>query len=149
GGGPHDHIDALKDVDGGRMDGYMGQVRDALRTSCNRQRGLFAPRCHPNGVKVDVMGYHDAREIPNYWAYAREFVLQDHMYEPNASWSLPQHLFMVSEWSADCSIPLVAASCRNSLDAGASTAAAAGIEGSASQWPFAHFDWTDLTFLLH
>jgi phospholipase C len=95
------------------------------------------------------MGYHDAREIPNYWAYAREFVLQDHMYEPNASWSLPQHLFMVSEWSADCSVPLVPASCRNSLDAGTSTAAAAGIQGQASQWPFAHFDWTDLTFLLH
>ena len=42
------------------------------------------------------MGYHDAREIPNYWAYARNFVLQDHMFEPNTSWSLPAHLFMVS-----------------------------------------------------
>ena len=47
-----------------------------------------------------MMGYHDAREIPNYWAYARNFVLQDHMFEPNASWSLPAHLFLVSEWSA-------------------------------------------------
>ena len=42
------------------------------------------------------MGYHDAREIPNYWAYARNFVLQDHMFEPNKSWSLPAHLLMVS-----------------------------------------------------
>ena len=49
------------------------------------------------------MGYHDAREIPNYWAYAQNFVLQDHMFEPNASWSLPAHLFMVSDWSARCS----------------------------------------------
>ena len=24
------------------------------------------------------------------------------MFEPNASWSLPAHLFMVSEWSATC-----------------------------------------------
>ena len=48
------------------------------------------------------MGYHDAREIPNYWAYANEFVLQDHMFEPNASWSLPEHLVQVSEWSAHC-----------------------------------------------
>ncbi len=24
------------------------------------------------------------------------------MFEPNASWSLPAHLFMVSEWSAYC-----------------------------------------------
>jgi phospholipase C len=49
------------------------------------------------------MGYHDQREIPNYWAYARRFVLQDHMFEPDASWSLPAHLFEVSEWSAQCS----------------------------------------------
>jgi phospholipase C len=28
------------------------------------------------------------------------FVLQDRMFEPVASWSLPMHLYMVSEWSA-------------------------------------------------
>ena len=28
------------------------------------------------------MGYHTAAEIPNYWAYAKNFVLQDHMFEP-------------------------------------------------------------------
>ncbi len=54
--------------------------------------------------KTDVMGYHDAREIPNYWALAQNFVLQDNLFEPNASWSLPAHFFMVSEWSAKCSI---------------------------------------------
>jgi len=32
------------------------------------------------------MGWHDAREIPNYWKYAQNFVLQDKMFEPNASW---------------------------------------------------------------
>jgi len=26
------------------------------------------------------MGYHDAREIPNYWSYAQNFVLQDNHY---------------------------------------------------------------------
>ena len=46
------------------------------------------------------MGYHDGADLPNYWAYATNFVLQDHMFEPNASWSLPAHLFLVSEWSA-------------------------------------------------
>ena len=35
------------------------------------------------------MGYHDRREIANYWKYARNFVLQDHMFAPNGSWSLP------------------------------------------------------------
>ena len=35
------------------------------------------------------MGYHDWHEIPNYWDYARNFVLQDHMFEAVNSWSLP------------------------------------------------------------
>ena len=52
------------------------------------------------------MGYHDGSfDIPNYWAYAKNFVLQDHLFEPNASWSLPAHLFMMSEWSARCNQP--------------------------------------------
>ena len=49
------------------------------------------------------MGYHDGADIPNYWRYAHNFVLQDHMFESNASWSLPAHLYMVSGWSAYCS----------------------------------------------
>jgi phospholipase C len=48
------------------------------------------------------MGYHDAREIPNYWRWAHDFTLQDRMFEPNASWSLPAHLFLLSGWSAHC-----------------------------------------------
>ena len=27
------------------------------------------------------MGYHTAAEIPNYWTYAKDFVLNDHMFE--------------------------------------------------------------------
>ena len=42
------------------------------------------------------MGYHDWHEIPNYWGYARNFVLQDHMFEGVNSWSLPAHLSLVS-----------------------------------------------------
>ncbi len=55
-----------------------------------------------DGRLIDVMGYHDAREIPNYWTYAQNFVLQDNIFEPNSSWSWPEHLFMVSGWSATC-----------------------------------------------
>src|ERR1700724_1139726 len=72
--------------------------------------------CQTRGgaATADVMGYHDAREIPNYWAYAQNYTLQDHLFQPNASWSLPQHLYMVSEWSAKCagSDP---ATCQNAL----------------------------------
>jgi phospholipase C len=39
--------------------------------------------CHP-----DVLGYHVRSDIPNYWNYPREFVLQDHFFEAPGSWSL-------------------------------------------------------------
>jgi phospholipase C len=89
------------------------------------------------------MGYHDQREIPNYWAYAKNFVLQDHMFEPNASWSLPAHLFMVSEWSAICSQVDNPMSCINALDKPQST----GSFGTKVPQP--NYAWTDLTYLLH
>ncbi len=78
---------ARADIAGGKMNGFLGVAE--------------WPRNRP--VKTDVMGYHDAREIPNYWAYAHDFVLQDHMFEPTATWSLPSHLYLLSEWSAACS----------------------------------------------
>jgi phospholipase C len=90
------------------------------------------------------MGYHDAREIPNYWAYAENYVLQDHMFEPNASWSLPQHLFMVSEWSAFCSNPLNPFSCKNALQ---SPNGDGGFNGANDHQ--LHYAWTDMTYLLH
>jgi len=46
-----------------------------------------------------VMGYHDFNEIPNYWNYAREYVLQDAMFESVASYSLPAHLYMLAAQS--------------------------------------------------
>src|SRR5205085_1787542 len=51
------------------------------------------------------------KDIPNYWAYADHFVLQDHMFESVDSWSLPSHLSMVSGWSATCIRPLDPSSC--------------------------------------
>jgi len=48
------------------------------------------------------------------------------MFEPNASWSLPEHLFMVSEWSALCSKAGDPASCVNALQSPGNPNAAAG-----------------------
>ena len=87
------------------------------------------------------MGYHDAGEIPNYWTYAHDFVLQDHMYEPNASWSLPEHLYQVSEWSALCMDPNDPFSCSNALQSPNSPGQ------PLSQTPL--YAWTDMTYLLH
>src|SRR5947199_5527411 len=111
GGGPHGEAQARIDIDSGRMDGFIR----AAEHSPHRCRNPNDPVCSPSSA-IDVMGWHDAREIPNYWAYARHFVLQDRMFEANRSWSLPQHLFMVSEWSARCLRKGDPMSCVNALD---------------------------------
>jgi phospholipase C len=97
GGGPHGEANAVADVNGGNMNGFVFQ-RDAYHGTCKEPDD---PACSLGGTP-DVMGYHTAAEIPNYWTYANDFVLQDHMFEPVKSWSLPDHLYMVSAWSAKC-----------------------------------------------
>ncbi|HUI89428.1 MAG TPA: alkaline phosphatase family protein [Anaerolineales bacterium] len=110
-GGPHGQSNAAKDIDNGRMDGFITEAEQG-KAGCETTDN---PDCGGGGT--DVMGYHDAREIPNYWTLAENFVLQDHLFEPNSSWSLPAHLFMVSEWSAKCSIAHDPMSCINALQA--------------------------------
>jgi phospholipase C len=97
GGGPHGVANAVADINRGKMNGFIAQ-RDNGAKTCNNPND---PACSGFGPP-DVMGYHTAAEIPNYWAYAKNFVLNDHMFEPVKSWSLPQHLAMVSAWSAIC-----------------------------------------------
>jgi phospholipase C len=138
-GGPHGESNASADIDGGKMDGFISQAEGAPK-NCKDPN---APNCGKAG-QTDVMGYHTANEIPNYWAYARQFVLQDHMFEPNASWSLPSHLFMVSAWSATCTVPGDPESCVNELqNPGGANATAKVDQGTAD------YAWTDLTYLLH
>ncbi len=145
-GGPHGAANASADINGGAMDGFIAQAQHGGRGCVGFSTD---PRCaaheHP-----DVMGYHDQREIPNYWAYAHNFVLQDRMFEPNASWSLPEHLFMVSEWSAKCSRPGDPSSCVNELqspDRPARLGRRLGPSPSGGAAP--DYAWTDLTYLLH
>ena len=47
----------------------------------------------PAPCHTDVMGYHVESDIPNYWAFAKNFVLQDHRFEAAGSWSLPDQLY--------------------------------------------------------
>jgi phospholipase C len=142
-GGPHGQANATADINGGNMDGFIAQALKGQQTVCSSPDD---PSCGGNGKSggSDVMGYHDAREIPNYWTYAQDFVLQDHMFEPNASWSLPQHLFMVSEWSAKCSNAADPQSCVNALQ----NPGQAAVKANGST-PNPLYAWTDLTYLLH
>src|SRR5207245_10957307 len=130
---------ATADINAGRIDGFLAQAAQA-------QRGCLDPTnpACSNSTTADVMGYHDGADIPNYWAYARNFVLQDHMFEPNASWSLPEHLFMVSEWSAHCTSadPF---SCVNALQ----NPGAPPDQKNNKRHIAPIYAWTDLTYLLH
>ena len=137
GGGPHDTINAIRDIHAGRMDGFQRQAREGRFLACHSTDN---PGCSLTPKKPDVMGYHDWHEIPNYWDYARNFVLQDHMFEGVNSWSLPAHLSMVSGWSARCSKHGDPMSCKSALTAPF---------GATGQGKKLDYPWTDLTWLLH
>jgi phospholipase C len=142
GGGPHGAPSAKSDVDGGKMDGFVAQAERATR-GC-----FYADPACTSAARPDVMGYHTAGDIPNYWSYARRFVLQDRMFEPNASWSLPEHLFQVSEWSARCTQHDNPSSCRNELqNPGLPPGFARTTRRQRTTPPI--YAWTDLTYLLH
>jgi len=134
---PHAAEAARADVDGGKMDGFVAEA-EQHKLPCNSN---VDPNCS-TANRGDVMGFHDAREIPNYWRYAKDFVPQDHMFEPNASWSLPAHLFLVSEWSAKCSTG-DPESCTNALDLPDRQ------DPVLPGKPAPNYAWTDLTYLLH
>jgi phospholipase C len=141
-GGPHNHLNAIRDINRREMDGFVGQARAVLRKSCGPDPNQ--PGCVKGG-RIDVMGYHTAREIPNYWAYARNFVLQDHMFQPNTSWSLPAHLFKVSAWSARCTKQHDPKSCINAIqDPGSPPGEPQNVDGRRPIYA-----WTDITYLLH
>ena len=100
GGAGHGLANAVTDIAGGKMDGFVKSAENTGSRGCSATNPP-TPVCLPTSAP-DVMGYHDAREIPNYWTYAKNFVLNDHMFEPVDSWSLPSHLYLVSNWSARC-----------------------------------------------
>jgi phospholipase C len=144
GGGPHSQVNAVADVDGGKMDGFIRQWAGAITTCTNPED----PACKLSNVP-DVMGYHTAAEIPNYWTYARDFVLQDHMFEPVKSWSLPDHMYMVSAWAAECknASPM---SCVNNINSyGVGQFQNAVDEELKDGKTDIDLAWTDITWLLY
>jgi len=149
GEGPHNQGDTRADANGGRMDGFLSQAEKQYAACYAHRNDPTNPACVGTGPRgaYSVLGYHNAREIPNYWDYARNYVLQDHMFEPNDSWSRPAHLFMVSEWSARCSRAGDPTSCVNDnlVRMPASQVTNRHINPAAPQ----HYAWTDLTYLLH
>ncbi|MGO9489148.1 MAG: alkaline phosphatase family protein [Solirubrobacteraceae bacterium] len=142
-GGPHGTEAAIADIDGGKMDGFLAQAEE--KDQCNETGGCGNCRLTPECAD-EVLGYHDARDITNYWTYARDFALQDDMFESQASWSLPEHLAMVSAWSALCNKkePENPMDCLSSLSpANPAKFWSKPVEPGKTQYP-----WTDLTYLM-
>jgi len=140
-GGPHNHVASLRDVNGGKMNGFIDSLparaskcwTDRTRPECDVQLG-------PQG-QPDVMSTQSRSAIPNYWDYADHYVLQDAMFAPVDSWTLPAHLFLVSAWSAACSDPTDPMSCRSDIN----------LSEAAKRWDYGEkplYAWTDITWLL-
>jgi phospholipase C len=147
GGGPHNAKAAAADIAGGRMNGFEATAAVSAK-GCGRNQ-VDNPACGQS-TTPDVMGYHDAREIPNYWQYAQHYVLDDRMFEPNRSWSFASHLYMVSGWSAVCRTLGDPYSCGNDIS---HPAGGSGVNQLVflpnGLYPTVHFDYTDITYLLH
>jgi phospholipase C len=146
-GGPHGSEATEEDIDGGKMDGFVASAE--TRKQCQKNEPFCGP-CSEDGLGKnvrcnDVMGYHDARQIANYWKYAEKYVLQDNMFQSVASWSLPEHLYGISGWSAVCpNGDPNGMHCTNEINpvSPSHTAYGAVVPGKAT------YSWTDLPHLL-
>ncbi|MEP7059899.1 MAG: alkaline phosphatase family protein [Actinomycetota bacterium] len=140
-GGPHGHAQALADIAHGHMNGFIGQLPN-ISNKCWVHPKQQACKAYvgPQG-QPDVMSYVTRREIPNYWAYAKHYVLQDHMFESVDSWTLPSHLYLVSGWAAHCSSPHDPMSCKSNV----------AFEGGDLKWKYGHppiYAWTSIMELM-
>ncbi len=145
-GGPHSEQAVATDIAGGKLNGFIRSAIRGRRSYC--KQAPTAPQCTAvsrHRGPPDTVGWHDAREIPNYWAYAEHYVLQDHLFEGVRSWSLPAHLDLVSGWSASCSVHDDPTSCRTDL---ARPAEVNGQGFRAHPEDPSPYAWTDLTYLL-
>ena len=141
-GGPHNTAAFVADVNAGKMNGFAIRQQTGL-ANC---KVSVSPACGFSASGTpDAVGYHTGADIRNYWSYARNFVLQDHMFQADSGFSLPSHLYMVSEWSAKCSQPNVAASCVNN-DVNPPNPPDFAPQ---SHLPAPSYAWTDLTYLMH
>ena len=156
-GGPHSYRGHVTSVNGGKMDGFLEAFKDAS-APCDPEEtdinsGAWCGRTKEN--PMNVLGYKEEQDIPNYWTYAREFVLQDHMFAPSNSWTLPAHLYMVSGWSAICKNknPMSCVNEGDRPDAPPSWQKARYKrlfpDEEIPDFPEPVYAWTDITYLLH
>jgi len=158
-GGPHNFRSHVTSVNDGKMDGFLIAFRDASQPCPPSAKAREAAWCERTSENpLNVMGYKLETDIPNYWRYAREFVLQDRFFAASNSWSVPAHLYKVSAWSARCRTrnPLSCVNAGDDPDAPASwkTSRYRKLMDLGPDDPVPDFDepvyaWTDITQLLY
>ena len=121
----HNAVDVPKDIDGGKMDGFVADEQKFCKCSSD-----------------ESLGYFTNEDIPDFWRYAGDYTLSDNLFDSIASWSYPTHLGMVSDWSALCTSPTNPMSCTATPYLGADPL-------DSSTWPANSIPWTDITWLLH
>jgi phospholipase C len=137
-GGDHNDAAAQFDLDDGittdKMDGFVS--RQITAEVCKPGPGTeWCAGVYDGVARHDAVGYHTDQEIPNYWAYARNFVLQDQLYAGVRSLSSASHLDLTSEWVALCKNYNKASTCTTS-------------PGSIKPGPGVHLPWVNLFQLL-
>jgi phospholipase C len=122
-GGIHTATAAMADLDNGinsaKMDGFVQEQTLSPHQGCGSLDVAKGGKAPPGGCGLfvpgverhDTMGYHTSHDIPNYWAYAQHFVLQDALFAGVRGFSQASHLGITSEWSAICSNPANVATC--------------------------------------
>jgi len=140
-GGPHAHNDSVNDVNGGKMNGFIDSLPPRPGFCWTEpDQAKCADYLGPDG-QPDVMSTLPREQIPNYWSYADSFVLQDHMFAPVDSWTLPSHLFLMSGWSAYCPDTTDPMSCKTDIN----------VSERSHRWEYGEtpqYAWTDITYLL-
>jgi phospholipase C/PKD repeat protein len=134
-GGPHSGRAGTADINGGAMNGFIAQYEASVK-NCQNKPG--APNCGIPKPEPDVMSYKLRSDIPEYWSYADNYVLMDHMFGEGRSWSLPEHLGLVSSWTAFCYQQGDPLSCENQFN---------DVEDARFE-SNPNYAWTDITHLL-
>ena len=134
-GGPHSHDASVADVNGGKMNGFIRMARESPKGERCVEHPFIQfckPYVGPKG-QIDAMSTMTEGTIPTYWALADWGVLQDRMFAPVDSWSLPAHLYLISGWAATCNNINARDTCRSDPEVDKSKV----------------YPWTDITWLLH
>ena len=143
-GGPHERVR----IRGGRQrrkDGRLHPIDGA--TLASRARPIEHRHCARTTTvrwaNRTSWGITTRARSPTTGHGASTYLLQDRLFAPTDSWTLPAHLFLVSAWSASCSDPSRPMSCRSDLSLWPQVTQ----QRQGATRPF--YAWTDITYLLH